>query len=336
MYLKLIRSLCEPIVERENRYNEPAREVLILSFEALIKKLQVIADHYLSALSAQIGKSPLKSPQQLLPISPQKESMTELSRSETKDQELSDQRQPAPDGGQSSQWQDQPSLISPSDCRNMIKYIFLPVQEIVSRLGKCHLTEDTNSMFAERQLLEQFFIQSIRCLEVFKIVSAVAQLPQQLKTNLAKDEKETVETFALVFNEADPKMFQYIFSRQINFFIDAFIGNPSVQLVCKMFLLSDKTFTSTGSILMKHMLQHMSELGAASGGTSISVSNSTDKTNVYIRLFREIFHIVSGMNNDQQQQRVTSTAAERQARSKEHEAMLIVSLDDQDANLICL
>lgn len=67
-------------------------------------------------------------------------------------------------------------------------------------------------------------------------------------------------------------MFRYIFSRQINFFIDSFVANQSVQLVCKMFLTSDKTFTTTGSILMKHMLKHMSELGAsplvAIGGTA--------------------------------------------------------------------
>jgi transformation/transcription domain-associated protein len=109
-------------------------------------------------------------------------------------------------------------------------------------------------------------------------------------------------------------MFQYIFRRQISFFIDSFIANPSVQLVCKLFLMSDKTFTTTGSILMKHMLNHMSELGS---------STSSDKTQVYLRLFREIFHIVSGINNDQQPQRITTSAADRQARSKEHEAMLI-------------
>lgn len=76
---------------------------------------------------------------------------------------------------------------------------------------------------------------------------------------------------------------------------------------------------------MKHMLQHMSEL-ITSGQASTSAA--TDKTNVYLRLFREIFHIVSGLNNEQQPQRASSTVAERQARSKEHEAMLIVSFCD--------
>jgi hypothetical protein len=83
MYLKLMRSLCEPIIDHETRLNEPAREVLILSLEALIKKLQIIADHYLPALSAQLIKSspkkdiqfPSMSPQKE-PISPQKEPMT--------------------------------------------------------------------------------------------------------------------------------------------------------------------------------------------------------------------------------------------------------------------
>jgi hypothetical protein len=206
-------------------------------------------------------------------------------------------------------------------------------------------------MYAERQLFEQFFVQSIRCLEVFKIVSAAAsaqpaQVSTQLKSTLAKDEKETVETFALVvnlnnfsyiinylhlqFHEADPKLFRYIFGRQINFFIDSFISNSSVQLVCKLFLVSDKTFTSTGSILMKHMLKHMAELGAS--GQALT-SASTDRTNVYLRLFREIFHIVSGLNSDQQPQRATATAAEKQARSKEHEAMLIVSFGELLLNL---
>ncbi|KAI6183566.1 Transformation/transcription domain-associated protein [Aphelenchoides bicaudatus] len=215
----------------------------------------------------------------------------------------------------------------------MIKYIFLPVQEITSKLAKCHVTEET-SMYSERQLFEQFFVQSIRCLEIFKIVLAAAssqpsQVSAQLKSSLAKDEKETVETFALVFYDADPKLFRYIFGRQINFFIDAFIANTSVQLVCKLFLLSDKTFTSTGSILMKHMLKHMSELGVS--GQISSSSSTSDKTNVYLRLFREIFHIVSGLNNDQQPQRVSVTATERQARSKEHEAMLIVSFRQLDS-----
>lgn len=63
-------------------------------------------------------------------------------------------------------------------------------------------------MYAERELFEQLFIQSIRCLEVFKIVSAAAaaqtaQLSAQLKSSLAKDEKETVETFTSVVSLFD-------------------------------------------------------------------------------------------------------------------------------------
>jgi hypothetical protein len=130
------------------------------------------------------------------------------SRTESKDNDPSDPKQPPSEPNQLPQWQDQPPPISPSDCRNMVKYIFLPVQEIVSRMSKCHLTEDTTSMYAERQLFEQFFVQSIRCLEVFKIVSAAAsaqpaQVSAQLKSTLAKDEKETVETFALVVSRFD-------------------------------------------------------------------------------------------------------------------------------------
>lgn len=129
-------------------------------------------------------------------------------------------------------------------------------------------------------------------------------------------------------------MFRYIFGRQINFFIESFITNPSLQLVCKLFLMSDKTFTTTGSILIKLMLKHMSELGISSHSNStnqeLAVSDSstkpqptTDKIQVYLRLFREIFHIVSGLNNEQQPQRVAQASAESKARSKEHEAMLI-------------
>lgn len=73
MYLKLMRSLCEPIIEHENRLNEPAREILVLSLEALIKKLQVIADHYLPTLSIQLGKVSSKKEVQYPPISPQKD-----------------------------------------------------------------------------------------------------------------------------------------------------------------------------------------------------------------------------------------------------------------------
>lgn len=231
-----MRSLCEPIIDHENRFNEPAREVLVLSLEALIKKLQIIADHYLPTLSAQLTKSSPKKDSQLLStspqkdpvtVSPQKEAMTSSmskesmssensfvllflthlvlaeSRTESKDNDPPDTKQATSEPNQLPQWQDQPPPISPSDCRNMVKYIFLPVQEIVSRMSKCHLTEDTTSMYGERQLFEQFFVQSIRCLEVFKIVSAAAsaqpaQVSTQLKSTLAKDEKETVETFALV------------------------------------------------------------------------------------------------------------------------------------------
>lgn len=142
MYLKLMRSLCEPVIEHENRYNEPAREILMLSFEALTKKLQIIADYYLPTLAAQLEKPTKKDPaQQFPPVSPQKESTTSESKSELKDQDGDKGDAKKDESNQPVQLQDQPPSISPSDCRNMVKLIFLPAQEIAARLSKCHLSE---------------------------------------------------------------------------------------------------------------------------------------------------------------------------------------------------
>jgi hypothetical protein len=137
MYLKLMRSLCDPIIDHENRLNEPAREVLILSLESLVKKLEIIADYYIPALAIQLEKPLKKDP--ILPVSPQKDAgVVSEPKSEVKDVD-GDQKQA--DSGQSNQSQDQAPTISPSDCRNMVKLIFLPAQEISARLAKCHLSE---------------------------------------------------------------------------------------------------------------------------------------------------------------------------------------------------
>lgn len=136
-----MRSLCDPIIDHENRLNEPAREILILSLEALVKKLEIIADYYIPALAIQLEKPLKKDPtQQNAPVSPQKEPViVNEPKSEVKDTDVADQKQV--ESSQSNQPQDQSPTISPSDCRNMVKLIFLPAQEISARLAKCHLSE---------------------------------------------------------------------------------------------------------------------------------------------------------------------------------------------------
>lgn len=137
-----MRSLCDPIIDHESRLSEPAREVLILSLEALVKKLHIIADYYIPALAGRLEKPLKKEPaQQFPPPSPQKElpAVIAETKSEVKDTDGGEQKQS--EGGQPVQSQDQPLSISPSDCRNMVKLIFLPAQEISTRLSKCHLSE---------------------------------------------------------------------------------------------------------------------------------------------------------------------------------------------------
>ncbi|KAI6180608.1 FAT domain-containing protein [Aphelenchoides besseyi] len=285
MYAKLTMNLCEPL----------ARDVLMSALRALTKKAEIIAKYYLPQLLNAIEKTKREAhTNQLAQSTATTQSTTEnLRDSESFAVQSTQQRPP----------------MDMKECRSIIRIIVQASKVICYHLGKCHLTENS-SMDDERRLYSNLFVYVLRSFDVFRLVAQHAQSANQMKF-MQKDEVEIMEMFASIFIDVELSIFKRIFSEQVGFFIDRLIANPTIHAVSNQFLDEKrKTSTVAGSILMRHMLRTMPDM----------VSNH-DITQVYLRIFKQIFAAVSRSGQLANAQR--GAGAEAQQKNSEHEQMLM-------------
>ncbi|KAI6180663.1 Transcription-associated protein 1 [Aphelenchoides besseyi] len=276
-------------------YSQLARDVLMSALRALTKKAEIIAKYYLPQLLNAIEKTKREAhTNQLAQSTATTQSTTEnLRDSESFAVQSTQQRPP----------------MDMKECRSIIRIIVQASKVICYHLGKCHLTENS-SMDDERRLYSNLFVYVLRSFDVFRLVAQHAQSANQMKF-MQKDEVEIMEMFASIFIDVELSIFKRVFSEQVGFFIDRLIANPTIHAVSNQFLDEKrKTSTVAGSILMRHMLRTMPDM----------VSNH-DITQVYLRIFKQIFAAVSRSGQLANAQR--GAGAEAQQKNSEHEQMLM-------------
>ncbi|KAF9581361.1 hypothetical protein BGW38_001654, partial [Lunasporangiospora selenospora] len=99
----------------------------------------------------------------------------------------------------------------------------------------------------------------------------------------SKEEKETLEHFALVFTIADPAIFQEVFTSQMGFLFDQTLHNSSLQQIPQFFLANENVSQNFAGILFRFLVDRLDKLGG----------EDQNYSSVILRLFKLAFMAVT-------------------------------------------
>jgi len=162
--------------------------------------------------------------------------------------------------------------------------------------------------YSIRQMLSDFFVYGVRCLDVFAIgaPSSSSQASHRGSSSIyrSKEEKETIDYFvgivsyillsfltiiykpaAFQYVSVDPTIFRAIITQHIDFFVSSLSTNSSLQNVCNTLFFSAPTVVTMGSVMVRYLLQRLPEMGV-----------SSEKSALYLKLFKLVFASVSSSN----------------------------------------
>ncbi|CAI4222469.1 unnamed protein product [Auanema sp. JU1783] len=174
--------------------------------------------------------------------------------------------------------------LSVTEARNLVKYIMQTCKFCTAQLVGSRRSNVSMSKMKERDVFERLFLYSTLCMEVF--ILPLSQPSGRANNNQnassrSKEEKEALEAMAAVFTSIDPDIFRELFAKYIDFLIEGIHRNPSIQMLVNTFLVRADWSCKFGSILLKNLMEKLNAL-----------SMSTDKTGLYVKLFKIIFSAI--------------------------------------------
>ncbi|KAG0235555.1 hypothetical protein B0O80DRAFT_498171 [Mortierella sp. GBAus27b] len=99
----------------------------------------------------------------------------------------------------------------------------------------------------------------------------------------SKEEKETLEHFALVFTIADPAIFQEVFTSQMGFLLEQTLHNISLLQIPQFFLANENVSQNFAGILFRFLVDRLDKLGG----------DDQNYSSVILRLFKLAFMAVT-------------------------------------------
>lgn len=116
----------------------------------------------------------------------------------------------------------------------------------------------------------------------YQIQSAGATPRPGLPNNRPKEEKETLDVFAMVFQVINPQTFREIFSTCIDFYVQRTNSNLALVTIANSFLGNEILSPVFGTILVEYLLSRMEEMGS-----------NIEKSNLHLKLYKLVFGSVS-------------------------------------------
>lgn len=193
------------------------------------------------------------------------------------------------------------NTYSVTDCRGLVKTLVCGVKTITWGLIACKGGPDLqlvqNKQFLPKEIL--VFIRLVRyalqSLDIYTVnVSPTGQAivrPAVGQSVRTKEEKEVLEHFAGVFTMMNPQTFKEIFSITIEYMVDRIHHNYALQIIANTFLSNMTTSATFATILVEFLLARMEEMG----------SSNTERSNLYLKLFKLVFGSVSLFAADNEQ-----------------------------------
>ncbi|KAF9357807.1 hypothetical protein BGX26_003026, partial [Mortierella sp. AD094] len=150
----------------------------------------------------------------------------------------------------------------------------------------------------QAEIFTRLFQEGLKCFDYYTLDgvdnSAPVPKPTNDKSNLdatptgrlgptSKEEKETLEHFALVFTIADPAIFQEVFTSQMGFLFDQTLHNISLLQIPQFFLANENVSQNFAGILFRFLVDRLDKLGG----------EDQNYSSVILRLFKLAFMAVT-------------------------------------------
>ncbi|CAB3404105.1 unnamed protein product [Caenorhabditis bovis] len=300
MSARLLNSIAECLVKKE-REGEPTRDVLTEVLEALVAKLKVIAYYHLPLLFQQyrneveyeykIPEKISKSDDDIIDIRPRRLSIDSIDELEY-NSKLPECNvlpfTPLPEPTKDGKMFNTPDAILTSlsvpnappvgllDGRNLVKFIFQTCKFVAIQMKDTRETMDSYHITRERDLFERLLKYGVMCMDIFVIPVS----RHSSSSNRTKDEKETLESLASVFTTIQESIFRELFEKYMDFCLERIFKNFPLQLMINTFLVRHE-LPSFASIMLSFLMDRMKCL-----------SVSTEKTGLYVKLFKIIFSAI--------------------------------------------
>lgn len=183
------------------------------------------------------------------------------------------------------------------EARNLFKNFMKFLKHVIYGLKHCN-PPPPNPEITREQWLESARMFNFEQITIFRnlfrqgiagylfFASNTAQ-EYSKNTNLevlaSDDEKELMETFAIVFIHIDPDSFNEIVDAELPFFYEALFTNPTLVHIPQFFLVNDGSSANFTGILINFLKKKLPELG----------SGDPVKANILIKLFKLCFMAVN-------------------------------------------
>ncbi|KAF9958937.1 hypothetical protein BGZ72_010618 [Mortierella alpina] len=150
----------------------------------------------------------------------------------------------------------------------------------------------------QAEIFTRLFQEGLKCFDYYTLDGidnpAPPPKPANDKSNLdatptgrlgptSKEEKETLEHFALVFTIADPAIFQEVFTSQMGFLFDQTLLNGSLLQIPQFFLANESVSQNFAGILFRFLVDRLEKLGG----------EDQNYSSVILRLFKLAFMAVT-------------------------------------------
>ncbi|KAI8605964.1 hypothetical protein EDD21DRAFT_315697 [Dissophora ornata] len=150
----------------------------------------------------------------------------------------------------------------------------------------------------QAEIFTRLFQEGLKCFDYYTLDgtdnSTPPPKPSNDKSNLdatptgrlgptSKEEKETLEHFALVFTIADPAIFQEVFTSQMGFLFDQTLHNISLLQIPQFFLANEHVSQNFAGILFRFLVDRLDKLGG----------EDQNYSSVILRLFKLAFMAVT-------------------------------------------
>ncbi|KAK5808732.1 hypothetical protein F5H01DRAFT_281683, partial [Linnemannia elongata] len=150
----------------------------------------------------------------------------------------------------------------------------------------------------QSEIFTRLFQEGLKCFDYYTLDGidnpTAPPKPANDKSNLdatptgrlgptSKEEKETLEHFALVFTIADPAIFQEVFTSQMGFLFDQTLLNISLLQIPQFFLANENVSQNFAGILFRFLVDRLDKLGG----------EDQNYSSVILRLFKLAFMAVT-------------------------------------------
>lgn len=185
------------------------------------------------------------------------------------------------------------------ECKSTIKNLIIGVKNAIEAIPSFRAPGSSDQMLSppgaklfhpkETIVLVRLLKYGLQALDIYTLTpSNIPQMGGQMNRQLlaqavrGKEEKELLESFASVFTNLHPLIFQEIFSKMIDFVVDRTRQNVTLLAIVNFIISASSVSPIFSTILSEYLIERMEEIGS-----------NDELSSLYLRMFKMVFASVT-------------------------------------------